>query len=36
MHNYAIKGISMGTLDSSELPSSASAPYFSCCAQGEK
>jgi hypothetical protein len=28
--NYAIKGTSVHTLDSSELPSGASVPYFGC------
>ena len=28
--NYAIKGTSVETLDSSELSSSASVPYFGC------
>jgi hypothetical protein len=30
MANYAIKGTSVETLDSSELSSGASVPYFGC------
>jgi hypothetical protein len=29
-HNYAIKGTSVETLDSSELSSGASVPYLGC------
>ncbi len=33
--NYAIKGTSVETLDSSESSSGASVPYFGCYALGE-